>query len=261
MVLRLENKVAIITGGTSGMGKATANLFAKEGAKVVICGRRLDLGQEIVQGIKNGNGDAIFIAADVSNESDVKELVHHSISKYSKVDVLFNNAGINEKQMSKITDETKSSWDKIFDVNLNGMFLMIKHVLPEMVKAGRGSIINNSSVLSLQANKVPSTSYHASKGAVTSMTRKIAIDYAQSNIRINAIHPGSIATEMTGVEWKNLKQSEVIGDFKKKQPLPRMGHPIDIAYAALYLASDESAFVTGTTLTVDGGQSSFYRVE
>tara|TARA_A100001037_G_C15132875_1_gene629546 strand:+ start:319 stop:1098 length:780 start_codon:yes stop_codon:yes gene_type:complete len=259
--LRLENKVAIITGGTSGMGKATANLFAKEGAKVVICGRRLDLGQEIVQGIKNGNGDAIFIAADVSNESDVKELVHHSISKYSKVDVLFNNAGINEKQMSKITDETKSSWDKIFDVNLNGMFLMIKHVLPEMVKAGRGSIINNSSVLSLQANKVPSTSYHASKGAVTSMTRKIAIDYAQSNIRINAIHPGSIATEMTGVEWKNLKQSEVIGDFKKKQPLPRMGHPIDIAYAALYLASDESAFVTGTTLTVDGGQSSFYRVE
>ncbi len=259
--MRLENKVAIITGGTSGMGKATANLFAKEGAKVVICGRRLDLGQEIVQGIKNGNGDAIFIAADVSNESDVKELVHHSISKYSKVDVLFNNAGINEKQMSKITDETKSSWDKIFDVNLNGMFLMIKHVLPEMVKAGRGSIINNSSVLSLQANKVPSTSYHASKGAVTSMTRKIAIDYAQSNIRINAIHPGSIATEMTGVEWKNLKQSEVIGDFKKKQPLPRMGHPIDIAYAALYLASDESAFVTGTTLTVDGGQSSFYRVE
>ena len=259
--MRLENKVAIITGGTSGMGKATANLFAKEGAKVVICGRRLDLGQEIVQGIKNGNGDAIFIAADVSNESDVKELVHHSISKYSKVDVLFNNAGINEKQMSKITDETKSSWDKIFDVNLNGMFLMIKHVLPEMVKAGRGSIINNSSVLSLQANKVPSTSYHASKGAVTSMTRKIAIDYAQSNIRINVIHPGSIATEMTGVEWKNLKQSEVIGDFKKKQPLPRMGHPIDIAYAALYLASDESAFVTGTTLTVDGGQSSFYRVE
>ena len=259
--MRLENKVAIITGGTSGMGKATANLFAKEGAKVVICGRRLDLGQEIVQGIKNGNGDAIFIAADVSNESDVKELVHHSISKYSKVDVLFNNAGINEKQMSKITDETKSSWDKIFDVNLNGMFLMIKHVLPEMVKAGRGSIINNSSVLSFQANKVPSTSYHASKGAVTSMTRKIAIDYAQSNIRINAIHPGSIATEMTGVEWKNLKQSEVIGDFKKKQPLPRMGHPIDIAYAALYLASDESAFVTGTTLTVDGGQSSFYRVE
>ena len=259
--MRLENKVAIITGGTSGMGKATANLFAKEGAKVVICGRRLDLGQEIVQGIKNGNGDAIFIAADVSNESDVKELVHHSISKYSKIDVLFNNAGINEKQMSKITDETKSSWDKIFDVNLNGMFLMIKHVLPEMVKVGRGSIINNSSVLSLQANKVPSTSYHASKGAVTSMTRKIAIDYAQSNIRINAIHPGSIATEMTGVEWKNLKQSEVIGDFKKKQPLPRMGHPIDIAYAALYLASDESAFVTGTTLTVDGGQSSFYRVE
>ena len=259
--MRLENKVAIITGGTSGMGKATANVFAKEGAKVVICGRRLDLGQEIVQGIKNGNGDAIFIAADVSNESDVKELVHHSISKYSKIDVLFNNAGINEKQMSKITDETKSSWDKIFDVNLNGMFLMIKHVLPEMIKAGRGSIINNSSVLSFQANKVPSTSYHASKGAVTSMTRKIAIDYAQSNIRINAIHPGSIATEMTGVEWKNLKQSEVIGDFKKKQPLPRMGHPIDIAYAALYLASDESAFVTGTTLTVDGGQSSFYRVE
>ena len=259
--MRLENKVAIITGGTSGMGKATANVFAKEGAKVVICGRRLDLGQEIVQGIKNGNGDASFIAADVSNESDVKELVHHSISKYSKIDVLFNNAGINEKQMSKITDETKSSWDKIFDVNLNGMFLMIKHVLPEMIKAGRGSIINNSSVLSFQANKVPSTSYHASKGAVTSMTRKIAIDYAQSNIRINAIHPGSIATEMTGVEWKNLKQSEVIGDFKKKQPLPRMGHPIDIAYAALYLASDESAFVTGTTLTVDGGQSSFYRVE
>ena len=141
------------------------------------------------------------------------------------------------------------------------MFLMIKYVIAEMVKVGKGSIINNSSVLSFQANKIPSTSYHASKGAVTSLTKKVAIDYAKNKIRVNAIHPGSIATEMTGVDWDNLGESEVIGGFKQKQPLPQMGHPIDIAYAALYLASDESAFVTGTTLTVDGGQSSFYRVE
>ena len=175
--------------------------------------------------------------------------------------MLFNNAGINEKKMSIVTDETKNSWDKILDVNLSGMFLMMKYVIPEMVKVGKGSIINNSSVLSFQANKVPSTSYHASKGAVTSLTKKVAIDYAQNKIRVNAIHPGSIATEMTGVDWCNLDESNVIVDFKQKQPLPHMGHPIDIAYAALYLASDESAFVTGTTLTVDGGQSSFYRVE
>ena len=259
--MRLKNKVAIITGGTSGMGKATAILFAKEGAKVVICGRRSDLGEQIAKGIRNENGNAVFIKADVSKEKDVKELIKYSLSEFSKIDVLFNNAGINEKKMSIVTDETKNSWDKILDVNLSGMFLMIKYVIPEMVKVGKGSIINNSSVLSFQANKVPSTSYHASKGAVTSLTKKVAIDYAQNKIRVNAIHPGSIATEMTGVDWGNLDESNVIGDFKQKQPLPHMGHPIDIAYAALYLASDESAFVTGTTLTVDGGQSSFYRVE
>ena len=259
--MRLKNKVAIITGGTSGMGKATAILFAKEGAKVVICGRRSDLGEQIAKGIRNENGNAVFIKADVSKEKDVQELIQHSVSKFSKIDVLFNNAGINEKKMSIITDETKSSWDKILNVNLSGMFLMIKYVIPEMVKVGKGSIINNSSVLSFQANKVPSTSYHASKGAVTSLTKKVAIDYAQNKIRVNAIHPGSIATEMTGVDWNNLDESNVIGDFKQKQPLPHMGPPIDISYAALYLASDESSFVTGTTLTVDGGQSSFYRVE
>ena len=259
--MRLKNKVAIITGGTSGMGKATAILFAKEGAKVVICGRRSDLGEQIAKGIRNENGNAVFIKADVSKEKDVQELIKNSVSEFSKIDVLFNNAGINEKKMSIVTDETKNSWDKILDVNLSGMFLMIKYVIPEMVKVGKGSIINNSSVLSFQANKVPSTSYHASKGAVTSLTKKVAIDYAQNKIRVNAIHPGSIATEMTGVDWNNLDESNVIGDFEQKQPLPHMGHPIDIAYAALYLASDESSFVTGTTLTVDGGQSSFYRVE
>ena len=259
--MRLKNKVAIITGGTSGMGKATAILFAKEGAKVVICGRRSDLGEQIAKGIRNENGNAVFIKADVSKEKDVQELIKNSVSEFSKIDVLFNNAGINEKKMSIVTDETKNSWDKILDVNLSGMFLMIKYVIPEMVKVGKGSIINNSSVLSFQANKVPSTSYHASKGAVTSLTKKVAIDYAQNKIRVNAIHPGSIATEMTGVDWGNLDESNVIVDFKQKQPLPHMGQPIDIAYAALYLASDESAFVTGTTLTVDGGQSSFYRVE
>ena len=205
--------------------------------------------------------DLLSELQDISKEKDVKELIKYSLSEFSKIDVLFNNAGINEKKMSIVTDETKNSWDKILDVNLSGMFLMIKYVIPEMVKVGKGSIINNSSVLSFQANKVPSTSYHASKGAVTSLTKKVAIDYAQNKIRVNAIHPGSIATEMTGVDWGNLDESNVIVDFKQKQPLPHMGHPIDIAYAALYLASDESAFVTGTTLTVDGGHSSFYRVE
>ncbi len=128
--MRLKNKVAIITGATSGMGKATAILFAKEGAKVVICGRRSDLGEQIAKGIRNENGNAVFINADVSKEKDVKELIDHSVSKYSKIDVLFNNAGINEKKMSNITDETKNSWDKILDVNLNGMFLMMKYVIP-----------------------------------------------------------------------------------------------------------------------------------
>ena len=140
--MRLKNKVAIITGGTSGMGKATAILFAKEGAKVVICGRRSDLGEQIAKGIRNENGNAVFIKADVSKEKDVQELIKNSVSEFSKIDVLFNNAGINEKKMSIVTDETKNSWDKILDVNLSGMFLMIKYVIPEMVKVGKGSIIN-----------------------------------------------------------------------------------------------------------------------
>ena len=256
--MRLKNKVAIITGATSGMGKATAILFAKEGAKVVICGRRSDLGEQIAKGIRNENGNAVFIKADVSKEKDVQELIKNSVSEFSKIDVLFNNAGINEKKMSIVTDETKNSWDKILDVNLSGMFLMIKYVIPEMVKVGKGSIINNSSVLSFQANKVPSTSYHASKGAVTSLTKKVAIDYAQNKIRVNAIHPGSIATEMTGVDWGNLDESNVIVDFKQKQPLPHMGHPMDVAYAALFFASEESAFITGVSLLVDGGKSAKY---
>ena len=127
--MRLKNKVAIITGGTSGMGKATAILFAKEGAKVVICGRRSDLGEQIAKGIRNENGNAVFIKADVSKEKDVQELIKNSVSEFSKIDVLFNNAGINEKKMSIVTDETKNSWDKILDVNLSGMYLMIKYVI------------------------------------------------------------------------------------------------------------------------------------
>lgn len=257
--MRLEGKVAIVTGATAGMGRAAAELFAQEGAKVVMCGRREGLGQEIVDLIKSRGGEATFVTADVAKADDVKRVVEAAVGAYGRLDVLFNNAGIDSGLMDDPTQESEDDWDRVIDVNLKGTFLGIKYAVPEMRKAGGGSIINNSSVNDSQAGAASTTSYHASKGGVTALTKKAAVVYAADNIRVNAVNPGPIATEMVDISWDELSDPDTIETRLRLQPMRRMGHPMDVAYAALYFASDESAFVTGATLIIDGGQAAAYR--
>ena len=221
--------------------------------------RRQQLGQEIVGVIKGRGGEATFVAADVAKAEDVKRVVDTAVNSYGRLDVLFNNAGINEHASGDPDKEPEEVWDRIIGVNLKGTFLGIKYAVPEMRKTGGGSIINNSSVNDVQADMVSMSSYHASKGGVTAMTRKAAVMYAAENIRVNAVNPGAIATEMVDITWDMLSDPDIIAVRKTKQPLRRMGHPMDVAYAALYFASDESAFVTGANLLIDGGQSATYR--
>ena len=197
--MRLEGKVAIVTGATAGMGRAAAELFAQEGAKVVLCGRRESLGQEIVEVIKGRGGEATFVTADVAKAEDVKKVVDTAVSSYGKLDVLFNNAGIDYSGYGETDKEPEEAWDHVIAVNLKGTFLGIKYAVPEMRKAGGGSIINNSSVNDSQAGAASTTSYHASKGGVTALTKKAAVVYAAENIRVNAVNPGPIATEMVDI--------------------------------------------------------------
>ena len=256
--MRLKNKVAIVTGGGSGMGRAASILFAQEGAKVVICGRREHEGSIVVDEILKEGGEAIFVKTDVSIESDVKRLIEKSILKFEKIDILFNNAGINSRDAGEVHNENIETLNNIMDINIKGSFFCIKYVVPHMIKNAGGSIINNSSVLDSQAMKGGSTAYHISKGGVSMLTKKSAVDYADFNIRVNSIQPGAIATEISGIPWDDLSNKGIIEKREKLQPLKRMGHPFDIAYAALYFASDESAFVTGSTLLVDGGASASF---
>ena len=195
----------------------------------------------------------------MAKAEDVKRVVDTAVASYGRLDVLFNNAGINEHASGDPDQEPEEVWVRIIGVNLKGTFLGIKYAVPEMRKVGGGSIINNSSVNDVQGDMVSMSSYHASKGGVTALTRKAAVMYAAENIRVNAVNPGAIATEMVDITWDMLSDPDIIAMRETKQPLRRMGHPMDIAYAALYFASDESAFVTGANLLIDGGQSATYR--
>lgn len=256
--MRLENKIAVITGGTSGMGRAASELFAKEGAKVVIGARREHLGKYVAESIRSDGGNAIFVKADVSEKHEVMNLIDEATNAFGGLDILFNNAGINNHGDGEPHNEDLENFDQVMNVNLKGAFLCIRYAVPRMIEGNGGSIINNSSVLDLRATETSSTSYHLSKGGMSILTKKAALSYAKYNIRVNSIQPGAIATEMSNVSWDDLETSAVIEHRRKFQPLERMGHPIDVAYAALYFASDESAFVTGASLLVDGGSSASF---
>ena len=253
--MRLKNKVSIITGGSSGMGRSTAELFSKEGSTTIISGRRTKNGENVASRIRKNGGDAIFIKADISKNDEVKHLVNETIEKYGRIDILFNNAGINNHGLGNPHEEDEKVFDEVIAINLKGAFMCIKHVIPHMINNGGGSIINNSSVLDTRANDSSSTSYHVSKGGMNMLTKKSALAYAKYNIRVNSIQPGAIATEMSGVIWEDLNDNSINFERSTMQPLNRMGHPNDIAYAALFFASSESAFITGASLVVDGGAS------
>lgn len=239
---RLDNKTAIISGGARGQGAAEAILFAREGANVIFGDMLDDLGRETERSIKNDGGEALYVHLDVTSESDWISALKTAEEKFGGVHILINNAGIN------LPEDGKNNWDKVLDVNLHGAHIGIQNSIPFMQRAGGGSIINISSVSGLIGRKGSPYSYTASKGAIRFISKGIAIDYAEQQIRCNTIIPGPVNTAMMqGVDPEIMKQrlSEI--------PLGRYGTPEDVAFAALFLASDESAWMTGAEIVIDGG--------
>ena len=246
---RLGGKVAIITGSNRGIGKGIALAFAKEGCKVVVNNYKEDNeGKKVVEEIKKLGSDAIFVKADVSKEKDMKNLVKKAVGKFGKLDIMVNNAGI--LVFGTVLDLTEKDWDKQIDVNLKGTFLGTKYAVEQMKKQGKGGrIINISSIAGLVG--FPGISaYCASKGAVTEFTREVALDHAADGITVNAINPGVIQTDMTkGMLDDKATKENLLGNT----PVGRVGKPEDIGNAAVFLALDESSFITGHNLVVDGG--------
>lgn len=246
--MRLKNKVAVITGGTSGIGLATAILFAKEGAKVVIAGRDITKAKKAINKIGKGT---IFIKTDVSNELEVKKLIDSTIKKFKRIDVLYNNAGI---ELAKPVIETsEEEWDKVLNINLKGVFFGCKYAIPHMIKNKGGSIINTASTAGIVG--FPNLgAYCASKGGIVLLTKEIALDYAKQGIRVNCVCPGAILTPMVKrFTDKAPNPKKAMADLAAMHPMGRAGQPEEIANAVLFLASNESSFVTGHALVVDGG--------
>lgn len=247
--MRLENKVAIITGGGTGIGKETALLFAKEGAKVVITDINEQSGNATVKDIQAIGGEALFVRHDVGNEDDWKKVADETIHAFGKVDVLFNNAGIYIiKPMAEIE---LAEWNRLMSINVTGVFLGMKHIMPLMAKQNKGSVINASSIAGL-TGAAGHVLYGASKGAVRIMTKDAAMEYADAGVRVNSIHPGYIDTGMADYA------SETTGNSKEQLgknlfPLGRLGSVNEVAKMVLFLASDESSFSTGAEFVIDGG--------
>ncbi len=253
--MRLNNKVAIITGAGSGIGREAALIFAREGARVVVADVSEDAGTRTVNDIGAIGGDSIFVATNVARAADVEALVAAAEDRFGRVDVMFNNAGIFPDADGSVLDTSEDVWDLVMNVNLKGVFLGCKYVIPAMQRAGGGSIINVASFVALVGAATPQIAYTASKGGVLSMTREIAIEFARQNIRANALCPGPVDTP--------LLQSILSDPVKRERrlvhiPPGRFAQAVEIANAALYLASDESSYVNGATFVVDGGITAAY---
>ena len=242
--MRLKDKTAIITGGGTGIGLATAHAFYQEGAKIILFGRRKE---KLEKAVEKLGGSAIIVQGDMTNNNDLDQLINETLHNFQKIDILVNNAGLfNGSPLHEISD---SQWDEIMDINIRSVFQLTRRVLPAMLSQKYGSIIHISSILGLIA--VPQVAaYNVSKGALNQFSRSIAVEYGTSGIRSNSICPGLIATDMTA---DLMKDADLMKEWSKEYPIGRFGKPEDVANACLYLASDESSFVTGITLPVDGG--------
>jgi NAD(P)-dependent dehydrogenase (short-subunit alcohol dehydrogenase family) len=253
--MRLENKVAIITGGGSGIGQQAALLFAREGAKVVIGDVNEDGGAGTVRQLEANGGEALFVRTNVSKGADMEALVKAAEDRFGKLDIMFNNAGIFPDADDSVTNTSEEVWDLVMNVNLKGVFLGCKYAIPAMQRNGGGSIINVASFVALVGAATPQIAYTASKGGVLSMTREIAVEFARQNIRANAICPGPVDTPLL---------QSILSDPAKRQrrmvhiPVGRPAQAREIANGVLFLASDESSYVNGATFTVDGGITAAY---
>jgi NAD(P)-dependent dehydrogenase (short-subunit alcohol dehydrogenase family) len=247
---RLQGKVAVVTGGSAGIGEAVAKLFAEEGASVVLTGRRKDELDRVVKGIGVNGGRALAVAGSITDEAHVRDVVAQTVRTFGKLHILVNNAGIGDfgKRLHE-TDE--STWNHVIDINLTGVFRMTRAVIPEMMRGGGGSIINISSVASLVG--IPALpAYAASKGGLDALTRAMAVDYAKDNIRCNVVSPGLVDTPMAASLMSNPANLEpIMAHYAIRRP----GKPEEIAKFVLYLASDESTWVTGATFPIDGGMT------
>lgn len=253
--MRLQGKVAIITGAGSGIGREAARIFAREGARVVVADMNDDAGGKTVADIGAAGGEAIFVSANVAQAGSVEALVHQTEERFGRLDIIFNNAGIFPDADGSVLDTTEEVWDLVMNVNLKGVFLGCKYAIPAMQRAGGGSIINVASFVALVGAATPQIAYTASKGGVLSMTREIAVEFARQNIRANALCPGPVDTP--------LLQSILSDPVKRERrlvhiPPGRFAQAQEIANAALYLASDESSYVNGSTFVVDGGITAAY---
>lgn len=251
-VMKLDEKVILITGIGSGIGRAAALLFAQEGARIVGADIDQEKGVEVIETISQTGRKAIFVKADVSEESEVKKLVEKALA-FGKIDVLFNNAGV--EVVKNLKDTTEEEWDRSINVNLKSVFLCCKHTIPEMIKNGGGVIINNASVAGLVGSF--SSAYSASKGGVIAITKALAVELATYNIRVNCICLGAIETSMLRRVLEKQGNAELVRNERTKSyPMGRFGTPEEAAQVALFLACDESTFMTGSIVVVDGGFTS-----
>ncbi|MCC9076981.1 glucose 1-dehydrogenase [Litorilinea aerophila] len=253
--MRLQNKVALITGGGGGIGRATAELFAREGARVVVVDINQETGTETVRLVQEAGGDAFFVQADVSRAADCERMVAEAEARYGQLNVLFNNAGIMHSQDDDAVHTDEAIWDLTMAINLKGVFLGCKYGIPALRRAGGGSIINTASFVALLGAATPQIAYTASKGGVLALTRELAVVHAREGIRVNALCPGPLRTEMLMrfLDTEEKRQRRLV-----HIPMGRFGEAREMAYAALYLASDESSYVTGAEFVVDGGITAAY---
>ena len=245
--MRLEGKVAIVTGGANGMGAEECRIFAREGANVVIADILEEEGRKVEAEIAEAGGDAVFVRLDVTSEAAWEAAVETAVARYGRLDVLVNNAGIgmgNTPNNLRVED-----WDALMNINAKGVFLGMKYAIPEMQKAGGGSIVNISSISGIVGQKAVHMGYNASKGAVRLVTKSAAVQYAQDGIRVNSVHPGLMPPMLTSAANTPGVRSEMLAGV----PMGRTGRREEVGYAALFLASDEASYITGAELVVDGG--------
>jgi NAD(P)-dependent dehydrogenase (short-subunit alcohol dehydrogenase family) len=252
---RLDGKVALITGAGNGMGRVASELFAREGARIVVADWSQDGGAETVAAVEAAGGEAAFCRVDVAKADQVERLVAFTMARFGALNVLYNNAGIFPADDGGVTETPEPTWDRVMDINLKGVWLGCKYGVPAMLESGGGSIVNVASFVALMGAATAQIAYTASKGGVLAMTREIAVEYGRRNIRANSLCPGPIATPML---------EELMSDPARKArrivhiPMGRLGRAEELAKAALFLASDESSFMTGSQLVVDGGITAAY---
>jgi NAD(P)-dependent dehydrogenase (short-subunit alcohol dehydrogenase family) len=254
--MRLADKVCVITGAGSGMGRVAAGLFAAQGARVVVADYNEAAGAETVASVAAAGGQVTGVRADVSKESDAKAMIDHAIATYGRVDVLYNNAGVMPEADHSVIDTDVDTWDQVMAINVRGVFLGCKYAIPRMVEQGSGSIINIASFVALLGCSVPQDAYTASKGALLSLTRSLAVQFGPAGVRTNAICPGPVETPLL-MDW--LLKDEAAKQLRlARNPSGRFGKPEEIVNMAIYLASDESRWTNGASLVVDGGISVNY---